>query len=364
MIFLLAYLWLACTAFAFPEMVRHGYVNCNACHVSPSGGGLLTPYGRMTATELLSTWGSEKEAMFLHGRPNPEKFPAFLNLGGDVRMLQVHRENRFTREGAFIFMQAGVEAAVTVGSVTAAGAFGRPDRQTRRIEPEFTRFYLLTEPVESLQLRAGRFLPAFGLNEPHHTIPTRAALGFGYNSERDQVEAQWSGESWHGAAAASQSRVVSKVAEKEKAASFQLEKFFAETYRLGVSVWKGDSEKQSRWLWSGHGILGFTKSLYALTEYTWQSRRAKVARADRETGLFQFTRLGYEWTKGLHLLGLQEFSKSDLARSETQFQSFGAGMLWYPRPHFEFEITFNQRRSFQRSHEWEDYAYLMLHYYL
>jgi hypothetical protein len=34
------------SAFALPTMIRLGYNNCAACHVSPQGGGLLTPYGQ------------------------------------------------------------------------------------------------------------------------------------------------------------------------------------------------------------------------------------------------------------------------------------------------------------------------------
>src|ERR1700691_2076887 len=32
-------------AFAMPSMIRLGYTNCAVCHISPQGGGLLTPYG-------------------------------------------------------------------------------------------------------------------------------------------------------------------------------------------------------------------------------------------------------------------------------------------------------------------------------
>jgi hypothetical protein len=34
------------SAFALPTMIRVGYVNCAACHVSPQGEGLLSAYGR------------------------------------------------------------------------------------------------------------------------------------------------------------------------------------------------------------------------------------------------------------------------------------------------------------------------------
>lgn len=349
---------------AFPEMVRHNYVNCNACHVSPAGGGLLNEYGRMTAAEVLSSWGSPEEAMFLFGAPDPSKLTKALNLGGDVRVLQVHREDRAVREGRFIPMQASIEGALTIGPITAVGSFLRPKRD-RSFAKEFTRYYLMGNVLESLQVRAGHFVPSFGLNVPYHTVVTRDRLGFGMESERDTAEAHWSGELWHGAVSVSESRADSRVAEKEKGISGQAEIFFADSHRLGASVWRGESERQKRVLAGAHGLFGFTHSLYWLTEMTVQSKRGKVARgADRETGIFHFSRLGYELTKGLHALALEEFAKTDLSRPSTQFQSVGVGGLWYPRPHLELELTFNQRRSFQFSPEWEDYAYLLVHFYL
>ncbi len=350
-------------AHAFPEMVRHHYVNCNACHVSPAGGGALTPYGRMTASELLSTWGSEREAMFLHGLPNPDKWPEAVKMGGDFRAIQVHRENRSLREGRFVVMQTSLEGGVELGPFTAMASFGRPGRD-RRIHPDFTRFYLLANATDQLQLRAGRFVPAYGLNVPHHTLPTRMALGFGYESERDTLEAHWSGEQWHGAASVSRSLPKSAVQEKEIASSLQLETFLLDSYRLGISGWAGESEKQKRVLASVHGILGFTPHFYALAELALQNKRSKLAPSGRSTGVFQFARLGYEVTKGLHLLALEEFTKTNSLVPSSQSHSFGVGTLWYPRPHLEFELTFSQRRNFQVSREWEDYAYLLLHYYL
>jgi hypothetical protein len=46
---MLATIWClaqASAASALPTMIRLGYADCAACHVSPQGGGLLTPYGK------------------------------------------------------------------------------------------------------------------------------------------------------------------------------------------------------------------------------------------------------------------------------------------------------------------------------
>lgn len=359
----LAALLLSTEAHAFPEMVRHHYVNCNSCHASPNGGGLLTEYGRGMASEILSTWNYENESLFLHGVMKPEKIPKAVNIGGDVRVLQVHRENRSVREGRFILMQAQVEAGVSAGPVTAVAAFGKPNRENE-IEAEFTRFYLLTDVTETLQFRVGRFLPPFGINLPHHALPTRQALGFGYDSERNTIEAHWNAEHWHGAISASQSRLQSRIADNERAASFQLERFFNDQYRIGFSGWNGESDRQKRNLVSAHGILGFTERLYLLTELAYQSKKNKALGSVRENGLYHFGRFGYEITKGLHLLALEEVAKANLKQTRSLSLSLGVGALWYPRPHFELELALNQRKNLQLSKEFEDYAYLMLHYYL
>jgi hypothetical protein len=99
-------------ASAFPENIRFGYNNCGACHVNPTGGGVLNAYGRKTSSEIITTWGSEKEAEFLHGAV---EIPQSLNIGGDIRFLSLKRDNRVTESNVGFPMQADVELAYTVG---------------------------------------------------------------------------------------------------------------------------------------------------------------------------------------------------------------------------------------------------------
>ena len=44
---------LSSPALAYPWMAKHEYGACGACHVDPSGGGQLTPYGRGQADVLV-----------------------------------------------------------------------------------------------------------------------------------------------------------------------------------------------------------------------------------------------------------------------------------------------------------------------
>ncbi len=351
-------------AHAFPEMLRHHYVNCNACHVNPNGGGLLTEYGRGMAGEVLSTWQYENESLFLHGLIKPDKMPKFLNIGGDIRAVQVHRETKQVREGRYVLMQTSVETGLTAGPITAVGALGRPDSENH-IQGGITRYYLLGNLSDSMQVKAGRFLPAFGINDPHHILVTRQALGFGFGSERNAVEAHYSGEQWHAAAGVSKSRLDSAVAQEERAVSLQVEKFFLDSYRVGFSLWKGESDQQKRWLWSLHAMLGFTEHFYFLAETTWQKKMSLLAAGlPYQTGIFHFGRLGYEVYKGIHIFGLENISQTVLSDPSSLMVQLGGGTVWYPRPHLEFELVYSQRKILKQSPSFEDYAYLMLHYYL
>src|SRR6185437_3022708 len=82
-------------AHAYPELVRYGYANCTSCHVSPSGGGTLTQYGRELSREVLSTWGFEGEerpAYFINS-------PEWLNLGGDYRSVYTYQNTPLVNQG-------------------------------------------------------------------------------------------------------------------------------------------------------------------------------------------------------------------------------------------------------------------------
>jgi hypothetical protein len=56
-------LFLSKPAAAYPWMIKHGYSNCSTCHADPSGGELLTVYGRVMSDAFLSMqWKSEESA--------------------------------------------------------------------------------------------------------------------------------------------------------------------------------------------------------------------------------------------------------------------------------------------------------------
>jgi hypothetical protein len=90
------------SAYSFPELTRHGYSNCTACHLSPAGGGALTLYGRELSKELLSTKSEKGEQYFAYNAiPSLSKSDKIL-LAAYIRGLQALRENKSYNEARTI----------------------------------------------------------------------------------------------------------------------------------------------------------------------------------------------------------------------------------------------------------------------
>ena len=175
------------SADAEPIFLTRQYTRCTTCHYSPTGGGLLTPYGRSLTREELSTMGRG------HGAPPPagpgqqvgeqsflwgalgDRLGA-LNLGIDLR--PSHLDVRFPGGKATrnLLMNAELIAAYQVRAWTLYGDFGRQPISggTRVFSWEY---WVAHQSDKGLGIRAGRFLPAYGVHLADHTAFNRRALG-------------------------------------------------------------------------------------------------------------------------------------------------------------------------------------------
>jgi hypothetical protein len=193
-------------------MIQHGYAACGACHADPSGGSLLTRYGRAQGELLLRTQyqrvpeGQEQEpgpvGDFLFGAV---KLPERLLLGGDVRLMyfalkpdrgpwvfisNLGQAGKVPWYGSWVAMQADVVGQLTLGRVRGYASFGyardqaegafsaaalaaitrtSPDRLVSR-----THWIGVDLGAESQWLvRAGRFNLPFGLRLIEHPLWVR-----------------------------------------------------------------------------------------------------------------------------------------------------------------------------------------------
>ena len=139
----------------------------------------------------MASWAYEGEAEPTHTSAAP--LPSWLMVGGDQRGVAFSGRGP---DGAYamptyIPMQADVELALQSPYATnltldvSGGVYG-PERK-----PEYRRYYLKAVLSPTVGVRAGRFLPAYGVNLPDHTTATRQGLGLGEGAESYNAEAFW-----------------------------------------------------------------------------------------------------------------------------------------------------------------------------
>lgn len=352
---------------AYPELMRYKYNTCMACHVSPGGGGLLTTYGRGLSTEILSRWGSDKEAGFLHTaldteqKEGEQQNPWYL-LGGDVRSVQTHKENKIVRQGKYIPMQADIAVALQKDMFTFVGNVGEIKDDDHSWQPNGTQYYLMVRPQEEVTVRAGQFIPQYGLHLPDHILFIRSLLGFGMKSERDAIEAQYNGENW--IASLTQSRQV-KLADPEQATVLQVQYYFMESNKIAFNYWDGKSKGLNRSIVGLWGVFGFSPDLYWVSEWDLQKSKSVGRLIDSSAttdSTVHYNKLGYTLTKGLDVFLHEEAMQLDVRDAATAMTRRGLGLQFFPRPHFDFSAVWTKQST--NTNKETDYAWLLLHYYL
>lgn len=361
---------------AFPENVRHGYGACIACHVSPNGGGVLTPYGREISGALMSAsggrdksiWGEEgdrfRETYFMYRAVD---LPDWLLMGGDIRLNRVHYDAGPVVANRLILMQADLEAAATYKKTTIVGTLGWDELAGEMIA---RRLYLKFSPDGRINLRFGKFMHAFGINVPDHVIATKRGLGWDEGSESLNAELSWVGETAEVFFTSIASRPVSGGQVDEDGNALRASVFLSEKYKLGASFFRGSTSAASRTVVGPYALLGFTHDLALLSELAFQNEKA-AGRASGSWGLVSYNKLDYELTQGLHLFGTYEairpsfsdmtaFSVSGGSAAST---TWGGGIQFLPRPHLELQGAW-RRTSLLNGGSVSDLYYLLAHFYL
>lgn len=343
---------------AFPDLIRHGYTNCTACHISPSGAGVLNPYGRSLSKEILSTRSYEKEELPLHGLIDTKKVEEWLAIGGDFRAVQVHQENEMVKRGSFIKMQAGVEVALFQPQwalVSFIGEWVNKDEW----QPYSSRYYGYYTPIEGLYFKAGRFLPNFGIQLPDHIFSTRGPLLMGYGMERDTAEISWLGEEWN--FSGSYYKSPQKISTNNQTGFVgQILKAFGDDKKAGVQYLSEKDDLQERKIMGALAQLSWSKKFVTLLELD-QQLTTPVTGLEKK-GVYALHRTSYEFYRGVNFVILNDYLQTDIDKGATKDYKYGPGIQWFPRPHWDLQAFWTRQQSGTLKEG--DYAWLVLHYYL
>jgi hypothetical protein len=182
---------------AEPVFLSRQYARCATCHFSPTGGGLLTPYGRSLSREELSTFGAGggsasagREHEFLFGAAGDAL--GGVSMGVDLRPARLAVDRGGVEETRNFLMNAEVAAAVRRGSWT---AYAQAGRQPRGDDPRIASFeHWLSYRSRGLGARGGRFLPAYGVKLADHTSFTRDTLALDNDDQLYALELSYTGD--------------------------------------------------------------------------------------------------------------------------------------------------------------------------
>jgi hypothetical protein len=339
-------------------MIRHGYSNCVACHVSPSGGGILTQYGRSLASELLTAnWLSkENEKTSTKNGEQSEVVETWLK-GVDARVLTFHRKNEYEDSYLTIPMQLDVTGAYNTEKYTFVLGLGlsgsKPSGGEGGTAFRIPNLYGIYRFTEEMNIRGGLFLPNYGLNNSLHAMATRGPMGFGFKDQRPGIEFSYLSDSWGVILSQFGSRGTNL---GDNAWSAQLQYSPTEKSKFAINHWSEGKLRTISGIWF---MVPIYESLYFSADYNVQ--KDKSTNTD---GLYYLAKIGYEIKQGMHVYAVGDNSQRDMDRSYTKVSKMGVGFQLFPILHWEIDTAWMREKNPTYSSKEADYAYILAHYYL
>jgi len=342
---------------AYPWMIRHAYSGCAVCHVDPSGGGVLTEYGRAQGDTLLRTHygpssGDEVSptAGFLLGAVQP---PAWFLPSGAFRTLALASKNGSSGFSTdFIIMQADLRAAIVSGGFRADASIGfvNVDGSAASVaggvvSREHWLGWAFGED-DTFLVRAGRIDLPFGLRQIEHTLFVRQATRTDLNdTQQHGVALAYSGEALRGELMAIAGNYqISPDAYRERGYSAYLEYTPLPRLALGASSLvthaKRDLYLRLPNTRQAHGL--FARAAPADPVALLFEADLIAQSATSATGYATMLQADLEPVQGVHLIATGETLHSGGTSSGTSFSGWlGAG--WFFAPHADTRIDFQKQ---------------------
>ena len=360
-------LW-APDASAYPWMIRHGYTGCSTCHSDPSGGTLLSAYGRAQSELLLSTQWSRQPSeepssasQQLLGLPLPKQ----LLVGADVRDGYIWN---FATVGLvdhrFLHMRSDVMAQLKISRLRLYGSIGyaTPASAVNSQQAYVTRsaswgnivsreHWVGVDVGRHVLLRGGRLIQPFGVRIIDHPMWVRSETHTDLNQQQQHgVSVAYDGSHVRAEGMAILGNYqISPDTYRERGFAGYAEIYPKGTWSLGASakathagtdlVLRTPTTRQA------YGLMGRVKAIDPLV-FTGEVdvlAQSAQGRGGTEIGHASMLSADLQVASGLHLVGTGE-SRS---LGDNGMVALGGWLSawWFPIPHADVRLDFVSRTT-------------------
>jgi hypothetical protein len=344
---------------AYPQYTLSRQATCSACHISPAGGGLLDGMGPVTAEDD-STWGGDSG--FLQGKVT---LPDWLKAGGDIRFAAGASDNGGGLHAAAFPMQVEGYAAATQGAFTGYVTLGlvTPNEDSALSVIQTREHWVMWRPsVEGVYLRAGRFMPVYGLRFAEHPFYTRRYGGAPLYGETYGVSAGYIKDSGEVHLTGFLSDPIRDPVEQGNGAALYAEKRLSDTLAIGAQARFADADLDRR----TQG--GLTGKLWIEPANVLLQAEGTISRQSFEQGPSRNQLVGqllatWFFKRGYFLdVGLGQYD-ADLSLKNQDRTAVDANLHWFPWAHGELILTTRlQTLGFGNGGDTSGYALLQFHY--
>ena len=354
---------------AYPWMNRHGYTGCVTCHADPSGGGLLTPYGRAQSELLLSSRYGNADSDAEPSRLSEPFFgavtiPDELLIGGWLRSGYIwNTSDGHLVDRRLLLMRADLGAQIKVGHFRANGTLGIASPDSRALSQEaaltgsadhvnlVSREHWLGVGLadDTVLVRAGRLNLPFGLRNIEHTSWVRSETRTDFNQAQQHGVAV----AYNSSAFRTEGMLIAgnfqlrPDAYRERGFSGYAELAVSERNAVGASVLvthaDADIANSKATFRQAHGVFA-RLSLWAPLVFLAEADGLVTSTdgAGTSVGYVGLLQADYEVVRGVHLALTGEGLRRPKPGSD-----FGAGgwttVSWFFLPHFDARVDVVRR---------------------
>ncbi len=247
-------------------------------------------------------------------------------------------------------MQVDAEAGVLWKQFWLTGIVGMKPRGPYEIPDEDKNKFLVrgfSGRVDLLEdqllIRAGLFVPSFGLNLVDHTAFVRNSVGLGADAEQSQVEVTYQSEAFElGAASIFINEGFDRKEQTKSGMALHASTFLSSKHRLNLSYLNlgttKDGTTNRRQSTGLSASLAMHDKVFLLGEVDQTASLIKSSFFElKTTSLASFATLNFEVARGLIPLLRHEYFDPNQKEKKDSLNRSGVGVAWHPRPHFQVE---------------------------